>query len=379
MTAHSLVPLTLVDNESDALALAGAEAEVYLVGGARVVFGSAATVMIASTGDDLAASGVRNNRTFELVGPALAVFADRVDALPRLARDPDAVPILLFVQVAEGLLFLGAGKLGFWQRISGGEFTEGAVRFDEPLTDAVLDRVRPPIPVAELPGTGWLEHISTDPSKALAMFAAGWPPAPTDPPVPSSQHDSALRMRIPGALAHFHRLAEERPHLLGRQNYLHAANQLSFDAAGLLTIGSENQGGHVWLVDPEEPDPTVWLSYDPNGFPDREYFAEREPLSRFLLQFALDEAPWHAPYNALATQPPAPLVDDLTQALRRVPLRSYWWSGSPTSFYVAPGLVLGVSGETGDETYGSVLIGTTHRSLLRPFAQSGIYWSHIDS
>ncbi|UGQ11060.1 hypothetical protein LO772_30335 [Yinghuangia sp. ASG 101] len=145
-------------------------------------------------------------------------------------------------------------------------------------------------------------------------------------------------------------------------------------SGGLLPIAVENQGGWDWLVDPNRPDPAVWIRHDDVSPLER----EREPLSGWLLQFVLAEAAVGGPYRAVVTRPPVPLVDDLTRALRRVPLRSYWWTGSPTSFYVALGLVLKVGGETGGDAYDSVVAAATHRTLLKPLAQAGIEWLHFD-
>jgi hypothetical protein len=249
---------------------------------------------------------------------------------------------------------------------------EATLGIRPPLSEAVLDCVRPPRPVAPLPGVDWLGAVTVNPAAALADFVTGWYPKTSGA---SPGASSATELPVPPPLAHFHRLAAERPQILGVQNFIEPWEELARHAGGPLRIAVENQGGWDWRVDPSEPDPAVWIHHDDVNPPER----EREPLSAWLLQFALAEAAIGGPYVAFtADRPPTPLVDDLTRRLRRVPLRSYRWSGSPTSFHVAPGLVVKVGGETGDDTYDSVVVGATHRVVLKPLAHVGIEWLRFD-
>ncbi|MYW00929.1 hypothetical protein [Streptomyces sp. SID3343] len=363
MTAHPFAPLTLLNEETDVLALAGAGPADYRVGGAGVVFGAAATVVIADSHDDPHESGVRDSRTFELIDVAPVRFVDRLYQLRE--------PMLLFVRVPDGVLYLGQGDLRSWGAGPERGF-EAALSIRPPLSESVLDRVRPPRPVAPPPGVDWLDAVPVDPTAALADFVTGWYPKTSG--VPASHASTATELPVPPPLAHFHRLAAERPQILGVQNFVEPWEELARHAGGPLRIAVENQGGYDWRVDPSEPDPAVWLHHDRFTPPER----EREPLSGWLLQFSLAEAAIGGPYRAIVGEPPAPLVDDLTRTLRRVPLRSYWWSFSPTSFHVAPGLVVEVGGETGGDTYDSVVVAATHRALLKPLADLGIEWLGFD-
>jgi len=77
------------------------------------------------------------------------------------------------------------------------------------------------------------------------------------------------------------------------------------------------------------------------------------------------------------------VVDELTRRLHRVPLRSHPSSRGPTSFgpmsfHVAPGLVVGVGGGTGGDTYDSIVVAAKHRALLTPLAHVGIEWLRFD-
>ena len=131
----------------------------------------------------------------------------------------------------------------------------------------------------------------------------------------------------------------------------------------MIIFGEENQGGFVWslprTLDGLRSDPTVWFQ----GY-DEPLIAEQEPLSGFLLQFALFEAAMGADYLALPHEPTAQQVQRLTKkaTLSPVPLRPFC-PGTPPGFYVAPGLILHVSNPAGDDSF-SVWVGATHRSAL---------------
>lgn len=59
-----------------------------------------------------------------------------------------------------------------------------------------------------------------------------------------------------------------------------------------------------------------------------------------------------------------------------VPLLPFWpWA--PTRFYVAPGLVLHVSDEGGDNGFSS-WAGASHRSVLAPLADVPVEWDRFD-
>ncbi|MFD6464657.1 hypothetical protein [Streptomyces goshikiensis] len=142
----------------------------------------------------------------------------------------------------------------------------------------------------------------------------------------------------------------------------------------MLVFGVENQGGFfwslLWTLDGAEADPTVWF----REF-DEEPIAEQEPLSGFLIQFSLFEASMSADYLALPRRLTVAQVARLTEALHLVPLGPFWpWA--PTHFYVAPGLVVHVSSEDGEEF--DVWAGARHRSALAPLADLPVDWIRFD-
>ncbi len=142
----------------------------------------------------------------------------------------------------------------------------------------------------------------------------------------------------------------------------------------MLVFGEENQGGFVWslrlTLDGPGADPTVWFREC-----DESAIAEQEPLSGFLLQFSLFEASMGADYVAHSLQLTARQTDRLTEDLLPVPLRPFW-PAAPTRFYTAPGLVLHVTDEGGDNGFGA-WAGATHRSALTPLADA-VEWEHFD-
>ncbi|MDI2127594.1 hypothetical protein [Yinghuangia seranimata] len=359
MIANSLVPFTVLESEANVLALAGAGTSEYRVGDARIVCGAAAAVVIAEAHDDLAVSGVRNSRTFELIDTALDDSAGWPPMLVGL--------VLMFVRVPHGIVYLGQGQWRQWGNGYEGGFS-AVLEIRPPVPGPVLDRVRPPHPPAPVPDDGWMDLVADDPQAALAEFVTGW--HPTAQAAPALNLPGTTKPLIPQPLAHFHRLAADRPRILGVQNFIEPWEKLSPRPGELMQIAVENQGGWGWLVDPTEPDPAVWVHHDDVTPMER----EPEPLSTWLLQFALAEAACGGPYGAFATQVPTPRVDDLARMLRRVPLRSRSWSGYPASFYVAPGLVVKVSGDQ----YISVVAAAKHRALLHPLAQAGIEWLKFD-
>ncbi|GAB1820054.1 hypothetical protein [Herbidospora sp. RD11066] len=342
----------------EALGLAGVGAEVFNAGGAKFAVGPSGAVIIAEVVDDLAASGVWSSETFRLLGPAPEAIANRW-------LGPEAQLIHLFVRVERGVLYLGEGHHARSSWTDDG-LKDCDLWIDQPLSVEMLDRVRPPSTPTALPGLEWLEHVNGDRATALRLFVEGWHPAPA----PSAK-PVASAGNVPAALAEFYRLAEDRPQVLGVQNFICSAAELRTDGEGLLLFGHENQGGFEWSLDPSEDDPIVWTVEDPS-----ERHAERERLSGFLIQFSLFEAVMSAPYKAWSRRVPEPIADELTRGLRRVPLKTWMWPLWQTSFYVAPGLVVAEDRNEDEECY--VWVGAVHRSLLRPLTDLGIQWQYFE-
>ncbi|MGK5556671.1 hypothetical protein ACSNOI_34190 [Actinomadura kijaniata] len=354
--------------EGAALALAGEGAETFAANGADLVVGPAGTVIVADAGSDPDAGGVWSHTSFRLVGPVPERLAERFlgrgpwsDSWPSLGREPASRPIHLFVRLPEGACYLGTGEhaRSGWSH-DPHVLDECVLMLDPPLDRATLDRVRPVDPPAGLPGLEWLEHVDGDRARALRMFVTGWHrPEATDleilaPPFP-----------VPWQLAEFYLLAQERPNVLGVQNFIVPPAGLRRDA-GRITFGHENQGGFAWALDPSGADPAVLVSCD-----GEEWHAESEPLSGFLLQFSLYEAAMSAPYHAVAHSVPERLLREMTGGWRRVPLEPFLAPLHPTSFHVAPGLVAHVHD-------GWVWIGATHRAALAPLAGLDAEWTSFD-
>ncbi|MGW2686936.1 hypothetical protein ACWC6I_27735 [Streptomyces sp. NPDC001414] len=356
-----------------------AASECFTFGSATVVIGDTGTLITVEAGDGLDRSCVWNACEVRLLGPVPTPVGTRLVGEPRERGTGDGrQPLHLAVRNSEGLLYLGTGSLtrSATEVRPGGDkrvLTRCTLQLDEPLSKLDLDRVRPPVPLMNLPSLEWLRHVDGNRADALEQFITGWYPALPEPAEPSAVREPAVD--LPDGLKQLYRLAQRRPRCLGVQNRVLSSSGLQTDPTGeMLVFGEENQGGFfwslLWTLDGPEADPTVWF---------REYdeppIAEQEPLSGFLLQFSLYEASMGADYRAIPRTLAAQQVDKLTEGLLPVHLRPFWpWV--PTRFYVAPGLVLHVS--DGGEDGFSAWAGATHRSALAPLADAPVEWSRFD-
>ncbi|AVH93774.1 hypothetical protein C5L38_00730 [Streptomyces sp. WAC00288] len=107
----------------------------------------------------------------------------------------------------------------------------------------------------------WVDHVDTDPVRALEMLVLGWYPAEDAPPDPDAPADDVLAL-LPKALAAFHRLARVRPALYRfcHPMLLHPRHVTRRDG-GRLVFAVENQGCADWSIPwpsrggPEDVDP----------------------------------------------------------------------------------------------------------------------------
>ncbi|MCK8679352.1 hypothetical protein [Streptomyces lichenis] len=343
-------------------------AERHTVGRAGVVMGPGGTVIVLDAHAAGDRSGVGNAERVRLVGPAPATVTER---LMGTAWDGGrhVSPIHIAVRTGDEVLYLGTAHVSR-AGASGGVLSDCELLLDTPLSRDLLDRVRPRSASAVLPDLTWLRAVNGDRAAALEQFLDGWYPATSGTERPSSSAP-----RLPESLRQLYRIAVRRPDVLGTQNRILPESDLFTDPPGeTLVFGVENQGGFfwslLWTTEDAESDPTVWFrEYD------EEPVAEQEPLSGFLLQFSLFEASLGADYLALPRRLGAAQVELFTQALHPVPLRPFW-PGAPTHFYVAPGLVVHVSSEDGEEF--DVWAGATQRSALDRWADLPVDWTRFD-
>jgi hypothetical protein len=145
------------------------------------------------------------------------------------------------------------------------------------------------------PGPAYGERVRAE-LRAPARLDTG----PTDTrPVCAIRSGAALTapeaVRVPAPLVVYYRAALAWPWIVGVQNAVRLPSEMELDAdTGLLVFAHESQSVVRWAVDPEAgADQPVWL-------PDWEDEAlrEREPLSGFLVQFALAETVWGRAHRA---------------------------------------------------------------------------------
>ncbi|MEY9934141.1 hypothetical protein ABH926_008805 [Catenulispora sp. GP43] len=355
----SVEPLDLVA-EDEAVRLAGAGAATHHGPGVVVVLGGDAVVIVADPQDGLESSGMRSRRDFRLHGPFPYEVGVRFFGHPPTsphwtwAQRREVRPFHLFTRLPEGCLYLGVGK-----PFRGG-FDEHALhsadlRIAPELSLEVLDRVLPPTQPGELPGLEWLGLVSDAPILALESFVIAWIPQDGSSP------EACKLDGVPAALVEYYRLAQTRPALMGVQNrLLPAAKWTAGRDVGMVEFAHENQGGHLWLMDPSEADPTVWIDDFGHSW---DMMPEREPLSSFLLQFALFETMMNAPHTVFSQQMETTQARGLTISLTPVPLRPWRWPADPSRLFVAPGLIAQVV-DTGDGMC-EFWAGALHRSVLR--------------
>jgi hypothetical protein len=92
----------------------------------------------------------------------------------------------------------------------------------------------------------------------------------------------------------------------------------------------ENQDGYVWSTDGDRgSDPVVWG----RSTSESAWSAEREPLSRFLVQVLIFEAVIGADHAATAPRMTLPELEELLAPLSTLPFGAWRWPSEPTWFY----------------------------------------------
>jgi hypothetical protein len=210
---------------------------------------------------------------------------------------------------------------------------------------------------SEKPGIEWLAAVPHDKVAAMRAFLQGW--YADVPPAQPEAHETS--MEVPPALAAFYELAAHKPVIYGVHNRVYPQHELEFDEdEDGVVFAAENQGVWVKVIDPEEDDPEV---YD-DGEPDE------EPLSGFLLQFALVEAVMSAPYAGHAE-----ITDEerdrFVARLEPVPLAPATFPEQDTSIHVGPGLVaITYPAEDGFQ----LSVGSRQGAALHALREPGFAW-----
>jgi hypothetical protein len=110
----------------------------------------------------------------------------------------------------------------------------------------------------------------------------------------------------------------------------------------------ENQAVYFWATDGIGKDPAVWGRFSGSG---SRWFAEREPLSRFLLQIVVFEAIMGAQHAAAVAALALPHIEAALEPLERLPFGSWRWPIEPTWFYAGAD-VLAIVNPNGKEPEG---------------------------
>ncbi|MEU4715625.1 hypothetical protein AB0F73_18465 [Micromonospora purpureochromogenes] len=354
--------------ERAAVDAAGPNVEVVHGDGVTFAYGADALVVIVDAGDRPHGNAVDNANTLVLREPLPSEATQWISS-----KNQSSQPLLGFVRMADGCLALGElyQARSIYRGMNPytgeqGSLTFAELTWGERLPPELLDKVRPtPIPTLPVPGIDWLDNVPQDLTRALRSFLTAWY---ADMPVlPATPQHAA--MKLPAPLLAFHHIAAGREEILGRQDFIEPLDRIEYlEDEPLVVFAAENQGVWVALIDPTDDDPVVW--YD--GGPQR--LRERERLSGFLLQFALNEAVSTSPFTGFATVT-TEVLDRFVEDLVPVPLQPMRVPGDPTRHWVAPGLVAMAAdyGESGIW----LSVGSRQRSALRPL-RSRLDWEQFN-
>jgi hypothetical protein len=150
--------------------------------------------------------------------------------------------------------------------------------------------------------------------------------------------DTELASSFPVALARFYAATEGRFEQV--QNRLLAPSDVGI-VDGRLLFYVENQRVVEWATDRLGGDPPVWFRVKSASYGD--WRLESEPLSRFLLQVALHEAIFTAPFIVAETDLDPQTVSQLTRSMSPIPLGPLgfpegmrFWVGDESIGFVYP-------------------------------------------
>ncbi|MFF3090108.1 hypothetical protein ACFVRB_34480 [Streptomyces nojiriensis] len=352
--------------EAAALSVAGVPVRRYEMGPALIGVGPEATVVVVASGDDPGGSGVQDSTQVLLLG-------DRIPELHSRFDFDDSPAIHVFARLEQGHLPLGTARCR-GRSSAAVHFDHARLELERPMSRVMLDAVRPvPVP-GPVPGVDWVDQVEGDPVGALESFVLGWFPAEEAGPVGEPGD-------LPEALASFHRLARLRPAIHRFHDpVLKRPERAGGSLGDRLVFAAWNGGSMDWSF-PWPPegegaaaDPLVWHTEDPGGGAP-ETIVEREPLSRFLLQFTLFGALLAAPFKAATLCMPVANLGGLWSVLRPVPLSPFLPTYNADRFFVAPGLLAMISV---DEDEAIACFGALHRGTLSPLLAHGFRWSRFD-
>ncbi|WP_055711089.1 hypothetical protein [Streptomyces torulosus] len=364
-------PLPSLTTEAAALSVAGAGLRRYKMGPALIGAGADATVVIVESGDNPGVSGVQDSTEVLLRGDGVPALDSRFDFW-------DALPIHLFARLDQGCLLLGTARCR-GKSSAPADFDHATLELHQPLTREMLDAVRPvPVP-GPVPKVDWVDYVETDSIRALESFVLGW--FPTEEADPAGTESAAGEPDdLPEALAAFHRLGRLRPAIHRFRNpVLKQPRRTSGSLGGRLVFAMDGERTRDWSIpwpphELGEADPRVWLTEDP-FLADPETILEEEPLSRFLMQYTLNEAMNAAVYQATTYSMPTARLAPLWSMLRPVPLSPFLPTYTAEEFFVAPGLLTTISS---DENEAVVAFAALHRATLTPLLEHEFRWSRFD-
>ena len=158
----------------------------------------------------------------------------------------------------------------------------------------------------------------------VRAFLEHWHGAPTR--VAEPELDDGL----PEPLRAFAASARQWPAAICQNRFLDASDDLRDGDKRVFLV--ENQGVYLWATDGAGVDPVVWGRFNE---PDERWQAEREPLSRFLLQVVLFEAVFGSDHGAAASWIALGELEAVLSPMKRLSLGSWRWPFEPAWFFTS--------------------------------------------
>jgi hypothetical protein len=173
-----------------------------------------------------------------------------------------------------------------------------------------------------------IDHLGDPEPVTVRAFLEWWHGQPTRPPVRVEDGPLPEPIRVLASLAAVWPRAFAQNKLAAGPDLLRDQDRIVFYV--------ENQGVYLWATDGIGRDPVVWGRFNDPG---ERWLAEREPLSRFLVQIVMFEAIMGAVHAASASWLSLAQLEAILEPLQQAPFGSWRWPAEPTWFYTGDDLL----------------------------------------
>jgi hypothetical protein len=165
---------------------------------------------------------------------------------------------------------------------------------------------------------------------------------------------------------------------MGGQNFLLQPDELELSSTGHLVFYVENQRVYEWATRPSGNDPPVWIRMSALR---AEWEEQSSCLSQFLIEIALLEAMFAAPYGASCDTPDSDTHNALLDGFTAIPGSPWRWPTFPHRIYLRGDVIL-FAGPTHDDNIStpySFIFGSRRSSSLDFCAEvHGVLWHYTN-